>query len=81
MTNQQIINNFISGDTKGKVNNIRIEGEKLINYNTIIAVRRKNNIILNKDKYSVTTSKIQNIIRKSAYNITEITEQEIKNIA
>lgn len=80
MTNQNIIKDFMNGAISGhtptrdiqngyytfKGSTLSIEGDKLINYNTIIAVREGNTIKLNTNKYSTTTSKIQNQIRRQA---------------
>ena len=77
MTNLEIIKNFILGETKGKCNHLRIDNNKLINYDTIIAYRLKENeIILNKTRYSRTTSKIQNLIRKNSHIVAEYQEKE-----
>jgi len=44
-------------------------GNKLINYSTIIAYFENDTLYLNTRKYSVTTSKIQNTIRRLASDI------------
>jgi hypothetical protein len=85
MKNIEVINAFFKGE-KGKAGNLFSDGKTLINYSTIIAKRipEQNNIYLNSNKYSPTTSKIQNMIRRSAnydQKIEEITEQEINKIA
>ena len=59
-----LIRNFINGNTEGYASNLKIEGDELINYYTTIAYRFKNYIVLNKDKYSKTTSINQNMIRE-----------------
>lgn len=77
MTNNNIIKSFMRGATSGHTpkrqvttggytSTLSIEGNKLINYWTIIAVRDGNTIKLNNNKYSSTTSKIQNEIRRQA---------------
>jgi len=46
---------------------LQTDGNKIINYSTIIAFfDRKDNLYLNTKKYSQTTSKIQNTIRRLA---------------
>lgn len=82
MKNDQLIKNFVQGATIGKstTGNLYIAGNNLINYSTVIATRKENKIYLNKNHYSQTTSKIQNMIRRSV-NAIEITESEIRNIA
>ena len=59
-----LIKNYINGYTEGYASNLKIEGDKLINYSTTIAYRFKGYIILNSDKYSMTTSTNQNMIRR-----------------
>ena len=80
MTNNNIIKSFMRGATNGhtptrditngcytyKGTTLSIAGDKLINYATIIAIREGNTIKLNNKKYSSTTSKIQNQIRREA---------------
>ena len=72
MTNIELIKRFSKGYTSGGSGgkafnnkyNLRIEGDNLVNYSTIIAKRGLNGeIVLNKKKYSRTTSKIQSYIR------------------
>ena len=49
---------------------LQTDGNKLINYSTIIAYFDSDNkLYLNTRKYSVTTSKIQNTIKKLASNL------------
>jgi hypothetical protein len=45
---------------------LQTDGNKLINYSTIIAYFENDTLYLNTKKYSVTTSKIQNTIRRLA---------------
>lgn len=80
MTNIELIKNFNRGYTHGGSGgrlygdyNLRIEGDNLVNYSTIIAKRELNGgIVLNKKKYSRTTSKIQNYIRQYCNVIEEV---------
>lgn len=77
LNKDELIKNFCNGLEKGKGSNLEIlkGGNKtlLINYGTIIAVRDTNGtIFLNTIKYSRTTSKNQNLIRRYANNIIEI---------
>jgi len=82
MKNIEVIQNFINGETKSKTANLKIEGNNLVNYSTIIARRINNKIYLNATKYSKTTSVIQNMIRKSTPSmlLIEVTSNEILNI-
>lgn len=82
MTNIELIKKFDKGATQGGSGgrlygdyNLRIEGNNLVNYSTIIAKRLINGgVILNKHKYSRTTSKIQNYIRNYCNVIEEVEE-------
>lgn len=79
MKNKELISNFINGESKGKCGNLSIKGNKLINYYTCIAYRIGNQIYLNAQKYSQTTTKNQNILRRESYNITEYETENIFN--
>ena len=63
MTNKEFIKYWNNGATGGRSGHLRIEGENLINYDTIIATKVEGGISLNSRYYSNTTSKIQNLIR------------------
>jgi len=65
MMNIDIIKTFLNGGDKAKTTNLRIEGNKLFNYQTCIAERNWNNnyghnFIVNVTKYSKSTTTIQN---------------------
>jgi hypothetical protein len=64
MTTQNVINLFVSGATKGKASSISIEGDKLFNYSTVIAQRVNGEIVLNATRYSMTTTKHQNVLKR-----------------
>lgn len=84
MTNIELIKNFNRGATKGGSGgrlygryNLRIEGDNLVNYSTIIAKRVINGnggVVLNKHKYSRTTSKLQGYIRRYCNVLEEVEE-------
>jgi hypothetical protein len=60
MNNQSVINAFLCGKSaKSSNGNLRTDGNKLVSYYTAIAVRMGDTIVLNRTKYSVSTSKIQ----------------------
>lgn len=65
MSNKEFIKKFAQGATSGKYSNLRIDGDKLINYWTVIAERVEGGIRLNERKYSRSTSVIQSIIRNN----------------
>ncbi len=64
MTNEQLMKNFLNGDTKGKAGNLRIEGNKLIQYWTTIAQFVNGQVVINITPYSKTTTVLQNKLRK-----------------
>lgn len=72
MKNAELVKNFVYGDTKGKTANLKIEGDKLVSYNTVIAQRRAGKVMLiNGTKYSPTTSKIQNMLKRLEFAFDE----------
>lgn len=66
MTQQQLIDKFLECDKEGVSGNLKIEGNKLIHYNTIISERFNDKIILNVTRYSLVTGRIQKILKESA---------------
>ena len=78
MVTYDLLKGFCEGKIKGgRASNLRVEGNKLYNYNTLLAVNINGIIYLNSNKYSQTTSKNQNRIRKFSDKLIEVTEQEI----
>jgi len=75
MTNKQVITLFLAGAEKGKTQHLRIEENRLINYNTTIAKWNGNKscqsleLEINCNYYSRTTSTIQNEIAKQLNKI------------
>ena len=69
MKNLEVIQAFIRGETKGHTTHLKIDGNKLINYSTPICWRVWEcghwRFILNARRYSNTTTRIQNMIRRS----------------
>jgi hypothetical protein len=71
ITFQQLINMFVDGATEGysgtKTNrgNLKIVGDQLIHYNTPIAERFGNKIILNTTRYSLQTGQLQKKIKET----------------
>lgn len=78
MNNQSVINAFVCGKSaKSSNGNLKSFGDKLVSYYTTIAQRLDNGtIVLNRTKYSVSTSKIQTWA-KGAFdgyrNVVEVT--------
>ena len=61
MNNQSVINAFVCGKSaKSSNGNLKSFGKRLVSYYTTIAQRLDNGtIVLNRTKYSVSTSKLQ----------------------
>lgn len=81
MNNLQVITRFLEGkpgqtNLRNVLNGVFIykgrtlttNGKDLINYSTVIGYKKEGKLYLNKNKYSVTTSKIQNMLEREAQN-------------
>lgn len=99
MNNEQVLKAFLEG-REGKTpkrsilngcysyegRTLETDGDELVNYSTIIGYKKDGKLYLNKDKYSVTTSKIQSKLSYLASNyynnndIVETTEEKIAEI-
>jgi hypothetical protein len=78
MNNQSVINAFVCGKSaKSSNGNLKSFGNRLVSYYTTIAQRLDNGtIVLNRTKYSVSTSKIQTWTKVAFYghrNVVEVT--------
>lgn len=63
MKNNDVIISFLN-HYPNNTQHLYSDGQKLINYSTVIAYHKDGNLYINKRKYSVTTSKIQtNLVR------------------
>lgn len=66
-TQIQIVEDFLGGATEGRSGaggNLIIKGNQLIHYQTVIAERCDDRIILNYTRYSMVTGKIQKAIKE-----------------
>ena len=78
---QTPLRNIINGYYVYKGRTLRSDGKSLYNYDTLMAYHSDDGkLYINKEKYSVTTSKIQSQIRYTAKDYTEVTESEINSI-
>lgn len=68
MKNLDVIKAFIYGEQAHTLNLIST-GDKLINYSTCIAQRKDGQIYVTDTKFSQSTSKIQNALRKELLGI------------
>ena len=71
ITFQQLIDAFLSGETKGvsgsqsNPGTLKISGNQLIHYSTPIAERHNDKIILNVSRYSLQTGQLQKKLKAS----------------
>lgn len=65
--NIEVIKAFLNGlPAKNHGDSLVSDGEKLVNYNTTIGEWHNGTLFINRTKYSVTTSKLQNyLVRES----------------
>lgn len=68
MKNEDAVYKFLDGATKGKASSVYIDGDKLFNYSTVIAQRINGVIVLNSTRYSSTTTRWQNVLRREMPN-------------
>lgn len=78
MDNKSVINAFVCGKSAMSYNkNLKSFGNRLVSYYTTIAQRLDNGtIVLNRTKYSVSTSKIQTWTKRAFFgkrNVVEVT--------
>jgi hypothetical protein len=71
MNNLEFIKAFASGKSSGNYSNLHIMGNKLVNYETVIAERIEGGISLNIRRYSRSTSIIQNLIKLNTNVVDE----------
>jgi L,D-peptidoglycan transpeptidase YkuD (ErfK/YbiS/YcfS/YnhG family) len=85
LKNREVVEKFIN-EIPGSNRNVTSTGTELWNYRTLIALNQNRTIYLNTEKYSQTTSTIQNMVRNinkeiGRYGFQEINnEEELKNI-
>lgn len=79
MTNREVVSEFGNYNIDPKIEShtgnlyVTMSGRKLMNYGTCLAQRAEGYVIINASKYSVTTSKIQSMIRSEfAYSTNVI---------
>ena len=75
MRNKEVISKFVNFAESAATANVRSTSDKLFNYETCIAQRHEGKVIVNVTRYSVTTSKIQNYLRREllGYDVIEVT--------
>jgi hypothetical protein len=69
MKNEYVIRNFVyclASDSTNHSKSLYIAGNKLFNYDTCIAEHHDGELIVNVTKYSVTTTKLVNMVKREA---------------
>lgn len=81
MNNQSVINAFVCGKSaKSSNGNLKSFGNRLVSYYTTIAERLADGtIVLNRTKYSVSTSKIQTWLLGDVLN-NKLKHKEVYNV-
>lgn len=85
MKNNELLDWYLRGANKGKASNLVIDGDKLIQYETVIAYRMSSGLIcINGEYYSPTTSRVQNYLKrqlnsKSSLYVIFDTEEEFNS--
>ena len=59
MKQTELVAAFLAGETTGVAKSLSIVGEQLVHYNTVIAERYGDKIILNYTRYSLASGKVQ----------------------
>ena len=84
MKQDELVNCFLRGEQTGDASNLHIIGNQLVHYETPIAERFQDAVILNYTRYSVATGKIQKTIRakvpKEKLLILKKVEPEAKSL-
>ena len=84
LNKNDLIRTFLLTNEQNKGSNLVIDGNALINYNTCIALKKDGLLYLNANKYSQTTTRNQNLLRRKAseYNIRvcECNQEQIYKI-
>lgn len=62
MRQQELIEAFLNGATDGTVKSLSVDGDQLVHYNTAIAERYDDKVILNYTRYSLATGRVQKMI-------------------
>lgn len=62
MRQTDLVAAFLAGETSGEAKSLSIVGEQLVHYNTAIAERYGDRIILNYTRYSLATGKVQKLL-------------------
>ncbi|HEL1234560.1 TPA: hypothetical protein TVN79_002055 [Streptococcus equi subsp. zooepidemicus] len=81
MTQEQLIDEFLNGATEGICGgsgNLKIKGDKLVHYQTAIAERYGEKIIINVTRYSLVTGRLQKMLNQKVAEEKQIIARRVK---
>ena len=81
MTQEQLIDDFLNGATEGICGgsgNLKIKGDKLVHYQTAIAERYGEKIIINVTRYSLVTGRLQKMLNQKVAEEKQIIARRVK---
>lgn len=81
MTQEQLIDEFLGGAIEGVCGgsgNLKIKGDKLIHYQTAIAERYGEKIIINVTRYSLVTGRLQKMLNQKVAEENQIIARRVK---
>lgn len=81
MTQEQLIDEFLNGATEGVCGgsgNLKIKEDKLIHYQTAIAQRYGEKVIINVTRYSLVTGRLQKMLNQKVEEDKQIIARRVK---
>lgn len=81
MTQEQLIDEFLNGATEGVCGgsgNLKIKGDKLVHYQTAIAERYGEKIIINVTRYSLVTGHLQKMLSQKVAEENQIIARRVR---
>lgn len=81
MAQEQLIDEFLNGATGGVCGgsgNLKIKGDKLVHYQTAIAERYGEKIIINVTRYSLVTGRLQKMLNQKVAEEKQIIARRVK---
>lgn len=81
MTQEQLIDEFLNGATEGVCGgsgNLKIKGDKLVHYQTAIAERYGEKIIINVTRYSLVTGRLQKMLNQKVAEEKQIIARRVR---
>lgn len=81
MTQEQLIDEFLNGATEGVCGgsgNLKIKGDRLVHYQTAIAERYGEKIIINVTRYSLVTGRLQKMLHQKVAEEKQIIARRVR---